>query len=58
MRGQSFNLLDIEHGMGFQEPNGFCRLLFGPSIGASAGDLAGIHNRAAALAFAHTGIQF
>jgi hypothetical protein len=58
MRGQSFDLLDIEHGIGFQERDCFRRLLPRVCIGAGAGDLAGVHNRAAALAFADMGVEF
>jgi len=52
VRGQSFNLLDIEHGIGFQEWDRGLRLLAGFLIGAGARKGAGIDNTAAALAFA------
>ena len=58
MRGQSFDLLDIEHGIGFEERDRCFRFLAGLGIRAGAGDSAGINNRAAALAFAHMGVQF
>ena len=58
MRGQSFDLLDIEHGIGFEERDGCFRFLSGLLIGAAARDGAGKNNRAAALAFADMGVQF
>ena len=58
MRRQAFDLLDIEHGIGFEERDGFLCILSRLLIRAAAGHGAGIHNRAAALALADMGVQF
>jgi hypothetical protein len=58
MRGQALDLLDIEHGVGFQERDRLFGFLSGLLIGAAAGERAGINDHAAALAFADMGVQF
>ena len=55
MRGQAFDLLDIEHGIGFQERDRLFGFLAALLIGAGAGERAGINDRAAVLAFADMG---
>ena len=58
LRGQIFDLLDIEHGAGFEEGNRGFRFLACCFILAVAGDGAGVDNGAATLAFADMGIEF
>ena len=58
MRGQAFDLLDVENRVALHEGNIALGFLAGSVVGFGARDLGGINDQAALLAFADMGVQF